>query len=222
MVNWCERWRTRPSHPAQLTEGLPRVLLGDLAVAAEEVCLAALSLARRARTCRCCRDWPPASILQESAPLRADRRLGVPISSSVSALPPSLPAGAQCCENMQAAHRRRANNQRLGRTSAHWRRLSRRARELQPFCSACGGSADLTADLVGGGDHRLATLERLRVLCRRCHRPGGAYSLGSGWGEKSCHSPGTPFSGKRPRSLKRIPEPATRSLTVLETRASPG
>ena len=35
-------------------------------------------------------------------------------------------------------------------------------------------------------------------------------------------SPGTPFRGGLPRSLKRNPEPATRSLTVLDTRTSLG
>ena len=35
-------------------------------------------------------------------------------------------------------------------------------------------------------------------------------------------SPGTPFRGRLPRSLKRNPEPATRSLTVRDTRTSLG
>ena len=38
----------------------------------------------------------------------------------------------------------------------------------------------------------------------------------------SNHSPGTPFNEWRPRSSKRMPDPATRSLTVLDTRISPG
>ena len=102
------------------------------------------------------------------------------------------PAGAQCCENTQAAHRRRANNQRLGRNSSHWRRLSRRARELQPFCFACGTSADLTVDLLGGGDHRQATLERVRVLCRRCHGLAGGVFM---WGLVLI--PGLGFLGRK-------------------------
>jgi hypothetical protein len=36
------------------------------------------------------------------------------------------------------------------------------------------------------------------------------------------HSPGTPFRLWTPRSSNRSPEPATRSLTVWETRTSPG
>ncbi len=38
----------------------------------------------------------------------------------------------------------------------------------------------------------------------------------------SRHSPGMPLSSRVPRSSKAIPEPATRSLTVLETSTSPG
>jgi hypothetical protein len=37
-----------------------------------------------------------------------------------------------------------------------------------------------------------------------------------------CHSPGTPFRAGLPRSRKRNPEPATRSLTVRDTRTSLG
>lgn len=36
------------------------------------------------------------------------------------------------------------------------------------------------------------------------------------------HSPGTPLSVRVPRSANRMPEPATRSLTVPDTSTSPG
>jgi len=39
---------------------------------------------------------------------------------------------------------------------------------------------------------------------------------------KRLHSPGTPFSGRAPRSWNSMPDPTTRSLTVPETRTSPG
>lgn len=64
--------------------------------------------------------------------------------------------------------RRAASNRRLGRKSSHWIKLSRLARELHPFC-ACGATDDLTVDLVGGGDHRKATLADVVVRCRTCH-----------------------------------------------------
>ena len=37
----------------------------------------------------------------------------------------------------------------------------------------------------------------------------------------SIHSPDTPFNEWRPRSSKRMPDPATRSRTVLDTKTSP-
>src|SRR5262245_11386129 len=40
--------------------------------------------------------------------------------------------------------------------------------------------------------------------------------------EYRLHSPGTPFRACVPRSTNRIPEPTTRSLTVLDTSTSPG
>ena len=39
---------------------------------------------------------------------------------------------------------------------------------------------------------------------------------------RTCHSPGTPFSAWRPRSSNSMPDPATRSRTVLVTSTSPG
>src|SRR5262249_51958010 len=52
--------------------------------------------------------------------------------------------------------------------------------------------------------------------------PLSAYTRCSSTTAKTCHSPGTPFSWCWPRSLNANPEPTTRSLTVLETKTSPG
>ena len=51
-----------------------------------------------------------------------------------------------------------------------WQRLSRRARQLQPWCSWCGTTEDLT------GDHLrwpAETLDDVQVLCRRCNSRKG-------------------------------------------------
>ena len=51
-----------------------------------------------------------------------------------------------------------------------WRRLSERARQLQPWCSDCGTSEDLT------GDHRrwpARTLRDVDVVCRACNSRRG-------------------------------------------------
>jgi len=53
-------------------------------------------------------------------------------------------------------------------------------------------------------------------------RPGSGACLRSAATANSNHSPGIPFSEWRPRSSKRMPDPATRSLTVLDTSTSPG
>jgi hypothetical protein len=87
--------------------------------------------------------------------------------------------GDACAECSATNSSRRARrNDELGRTSATWRRLSGHARHhAGGVCEACGCLEDveldagskLTVDLIGGGDHRTARLQDVRVLCRRCH-----------------------------------------------------
>ena len=73
------------------------------------------------------------------------------------------------------AHRRQKTS---GRTSAHWQRLRKLAIARDIGCVDCGATEDLTVDLVGGGDHRVATLDQVETLCRVCHgrRDGGRRS----------------------------------------------
>jgi hypothetical protein len=87
-------------------------------------------------------------------------------------------AGELCPECEQDERRRRAlNNQALGRNSAHWRRLSARARRLaHGICGSCGGreradddGSKLTVDLIRGTDHARARISDVAVACRRCH-----------------------------------------------------
>lgn len=52
-----------------------------------------------------------------------------------------------------------------------WRKLSIRARELQPWCSRCGTSEDLTADHL---QWPATTLKHVDVLCRSCNAKKGA------------------------------------------------
>ena len=51
-----------------------------------------------------------------------------------------------------------------------------------------------------------------------CDTESGCYSST----RNKTHSPGTPFKAWAPRSMNRMPDPATRSLTVLETHTSLG
>jgi hypothetical protein len=53
--------------------------------------------------------------------------------------------------------------------------------------------------------------------------PGiGTLRMGQSIAEKSFHDPGTPFNSHSPHSSNAMPDPTTRSFTVLETRTSPG
>lgn len=51
-----------------------------------------------------------------------------------------------------------------------WRRLSERARKLQPWCSTCGSKYDLTADHLRWPAR---TLKDVDVLCRSCNSAKG-------------------------------------------------
>jgi hypothetical protein len=62
----------------------------------------------------------------------------------------------------------------------------------------------------------------VRLTCVRNRSQRHAWPVRSAATANSNHSPGTPFNEWRPRSSKRMPDPATRSLTVLDTMTSPG
>src|SRR5215831_17123618 len=59
---------------------------------------------------------------------------------------------------------------------------------------------------------------------RASRHSASPYSITSSAGAtaKRCHSPGTPLRACMPRSSNAMPEPTTRSFTVLETSTSPG
>lgn len=80
----------------------------------------------------------------------------------------------QCTAAIQAKNpfRRKTNKQRG--YDHEWNKLSKLARTIQPWCSKCGGTRDLTADhilsLANGGQN---ILENVQVLCRRCNSSKG-------------------------------------------------
>ena len=62
---------------------------------------------------------------------------------------------------------------------AHWTRLSKRARRLQPFCADCGSTEDLQADHSPEAWERKAAglairLADVDVVCGPCNRSRGA------------------------------------------------
>lgn len=61
---------------------------------------------------------------------------------------------------------------------AAWRRLSAKARKLQPFCGECGATEDLQTDHTPEAWERKAAgksirLQDVRVLCGPCNRDAG-------------------------------------------------
>lgn len=80
-------------------------------------------------------------------------------------------------ERLRVRERRRGTTKQLGYGSS-WKRLSAKARRLQPFCSTCGTSDDLTADhiipLARSDRTAKVTIEQVAVLCRSCNARKGA------------------------------------------------
>lgn len=89
---------------------------------------------------------------------------------------------------------------------AAWLRLSRQARRLQPFCTDCGTSEDLTTDHSVEAWQRKAsgraiTLDLVEVVCRSCNaRRGRARPLA---GSTPSEPPRTPGEGRLRDSHRR-------------------
>lgn len=78
----------------------------------------------------------------------------------------------------EAARWRHRDARRDSYNRAEWKRLSRKARDLQPFCSECGSTHDLQADHSPVAWERVALglpvrLQDVDVLCGRCNRERG-------------------------------------------------
>ena len=77
-----------------------------------------------------------------------------------------------CINSIQARDpKRRERNKQY---NYEWHKISRIARQIQPWCSRCGSQKDLTADhiisLESGGSNILSNVQ---VLCRRCNSSKG-------------------------------------------------
>lgn len=81
-----------------------------------------------------------------------------------------------------------------------WKRISRQARHLQPFCSDCGTTDDLTTDHSAEAwqawiDHRPITLAMVDVVCRSCNvRRGSPFGVGDD----------PRLRGRRPTAVEKI------------------
>jgi len=86
-----------------------------------------------------------------------------------------LARGGTCKDCLNAIQskdpKRRERNKKY---NYEWNKISRLARQIQPWCSRCGSQKDLTADhilsLANGGNN---ILENVMVLCRRCNSSKG-------------------------------------------------
>lgn len=81
-----------------------------------------------------------------------------------------------------------------------WRKLSLRARKLQPFCSDCGTTTDLQTDHLPQAWARKAVAKAVRlcdveVVCGPCNRARGAARPGS---SRSQAQGGHPGPGQTP------------------------
>lgn len=86
--------------------------------------------------------------------------------------------GTRCPEHRVTRKRKRGSATARGYDSRH-ARLSRRARELQPFCEDCGATTDLQADHSPEAWRRRAEGKAVRlcdisVVCGSCNRARGA------------------------------------------------
>jgi len=79
------------------------------------------------------------------------------------------------CDHCRAEREARTSERRGSATSrgydSRWQRLSARARRLQPFCTDCSTTDDLTADHLVWPARTLADVD---VVCRPCNSRRGA------------------------------------------------
>ena len=115
------------------------------------------------------------------------------------------------CDDCQTEREARTTERKGSATArgydSRWQRLSTRARTLQPFCTDCRTTLDLTADHLVWPARTLADVE---VVCRPCNsRRGATRGLGasrhaegpSGKAKSASHS--SSLSGDSPRMPSR-------------------
>ena len=102
-------------------------------------------------------------------------------------------ASSRCPEHRREHRSRQRGSARSRGYDTTWDKLSRRARALQPFCSDCHGTDDLTTDHLPSAWQRKADGKPIRladvdVVCGPCNtrrgssRPSATYAGGGGEG----------------------------------------
>lgn len=117
-------------------------------------------------------------------------------------LKPCLECGEPSEQSRCAEHRLDDHHQTAHQRGydSRWRRLSEKARKLQPFCSDCGSTTDLTADHSPEAWRRHAAGKPIRlrdidVVCGPCNRTRGA---ARGTTKPVTRGDGATVSGPRP------------------------
>lgn len=107
---------------------------------------------------------------------------GVLVPCATCGEPSELP---RCPKHLRATARdTRREAERSTLYDAAWRRLSRRARQRQPFCTDCGATSRLTTDHLPEAHHarasgRSVTLRMVEVVCAPCNARRGPAHPGS-------------------------------------------
>lgn len=88
------------------------------------------------------------------------------------------PTTATRCDDCHKPNAPKIINARQAGYDAQWDKLSRRARQLQPFCEDCGTTDDLTTDHTPEAWQRKAAGKTIRlrdvaVVCRSCNAKRG-------------------------------------------------
>lgn len=109
------------------------------------------------------------------------------------------PTANSRCDTCEQTHKRPSDaksrpSQSVGYDST-WAALSKRARRLQPWCSTCGATEDLTCDHTPTAWQRKAQGKAIRlrdvdVLCRACNSRKGAARQARG--DTPHHPPASP------------------------------
>lgn len=92
--------------------------------------------------------------------------------------------GPHCDEHAPRHHGRHVGNARQRGYDTAWTKLSKRARRMQPFCSACGSTEHLTVDHTPEAWRRheqglSIRLQDVVVLCSRCNTAAGSSRPGT-------------------------------------------
>lgn len=128
------------------------------------------------------------------------------------------PTTATRCDDCHKPNAPKITNARAAGYDSAWDKLSKRARQLQPFCQDCGSRDDLTTDHSPEAWRRKAAGKSIRlrdvaVVCRSCNSKRGQARPTSRKPQQTKESL-DPGEGTRPDTMR---EPASKAQRPLHT-----